>query len=127
MMDWQEERAAFWMEFDLYDKKHEPVSKQAHVTYRVGLSPVALRSLKTSAYQPFILYVDVDNYDMVSLGDTTHWFGTRYAELSSDEIQEIHEYLVEWELAEWKQIGPEDSELFATKKLTESTMDERFV
>jgi hypothetical protein len=70
--------------------------------------------------QPFV-YVEVDEYGMVNIqSHRTVWFGARpdtHNRITHSIYKEIYEWLVEWEFAEWKRIGPEDSELFATEKL----------
>ena len=53
------------------------------------------------------------------VGISTSWgFGDPNAK-EWQRNREAMDWLVEWELAEWKNIGPEDAELFATKKLEE--------
>lgn len=107
---------------DLYADENKPVVHFYSTTYRVSISrpaEVLTRDI------PFV-YVEVDYLDMISIDRSrTNWSGQRLGNLDivtdnrsvNSLMQEIYEWLVEWELAEWKAIGPEDSELFATEKL----------
>lgn len=106
--------------FDLYADENEPFCFTSHTTYGLRLPHPA--KFKTGE-QPYV-YVDVDTYGMVNIDRyRTRWFGVDLLDSHGSRSvhsleKEIYEWLVEWELAEWKSIGPEDRELFATKKLT---------
>jgi hypothetical protein len=96
---------------DLYADENEPVVKDWATIYTL----LVLRSLDQTRGH-ICVYVEVDNeYGLISLSNHTVWFGRSVN--SHETRMEIYEWLVEWELAEWKAIGPEDSELFATEKL----------
>jgi hypothetical protein len=118
-MDWQEERDKFWTDFELYDDDNAPTSKQWCVVYVVELNRGTLRNLKTSMYNPFRIYLEVHDDGLVQLGDHTTWFGVKVGDMNHEQKSEIYEYLTEWEICEWQRVGPEDSELFATDKLTQ--------
>ncbi len=125
-MDWREERDKFWEEFDLWDDKHAPVTKQSYVVYVIELPLKVKKSWARAMYNPFTLWVGVSEDDTLHVIEHSIWFGKMHNELPREIQRDIVDYLIEWELAEWKQIGPEEKELFATEKLTESTADERF-
>ena len=107
-------------EVDLYADENAPYVWESHTTYGLRLPYPA--KFKTDK-QPFV-YVEVDTYGMVNIDrHRTRWFGLdltdKDAGRSVYQIEmQIYEWLVEWELAVWKQIGPEDREIFATAKLT---------
>lgn len=100
---------------DLWADENEP---ETHYWSKVYLVRIPRASERTSSEQ-FFVYVEVDQYDIISIGGDSSWFGNK---VDRDNIhKEIYDWLVEWELAEWKQIGPEDSEIFATEKLTKES------
>lgn len=109
-------------EIDLYADENAPLIQFYSSIYRVTIPRPA--EFPTGEI-PFV-YVEVDNFGMISVDQRqTYWSGTRLRTLDivddnravNSLLVEIHNWLVEWELAEWKAIGPEDSELFATEKL----------
>lgn len=98
-------------EIDLWDDTHEPVSKLAWRTYRLTI-PGHESEVR--------LFVSVEPYGMLSLDERmSTWFHVMKTDgmFNHDTRREIYEWLKEWEFAVWKRIGPEDTELFATKKL----------
>jgi len=101
-------------DIDLWDAENEPVFSEVWTTYLVKLPHNTSRKSDEMVF----VYVEVDQYGLVSL-DRQHtiWFGEKYSMSSHELARSIYEWLVEWEFAEWKAIGPEDSELFATEKL----------
>lgn len=101
---------------DVYADEYEPVVSEAYTVYGIRFPRPA--EVKSSDI-PYFLWVGVDNYGVISLESHTHWYGKREPELDWVERMAIYEFLVEWELAEWRNIGPEDRELFATKKLSQ--------
>jgi hypothetical protein len=109
-------------DIDLYADENRPLVRLASTTYRVSIPrPAEVRTQDI----PFV-YVEVDYLDMISIDRRyTNWDGLRGMDLIEDNrsvnslLVEIYAWLVEWELAEWRRIGPEDSELFATSKLIE--------
>ena len=110
------------MEIDLYSDECKPVAQFYSTMYRVSIPRPA--EYPTGEI-PFV-HVEVDYLGMVTIDrDRTFWSGTRLRTLDivndnrsvNSLLQEIYDWLVEWELAEWRAIGPEDSELFATEKL----------
>jgi hypothetical protein len=105
-------------EYDLWADENEPTAKYAYTTYRLSVPKPS--EMKTSEV-PFV-YVEVDEYGVVSINTRySVWFGEKFDQnfsASSHHLyNEIYEWLVEWDLAEWKKIGPDDKELFATAKL----------
>lgn len=114
---WKKDREEFWGNFDLFADTHEPVVKPAYMTYRIQLPKEVSTHFKTVTYTPYIIYLDVDRLGCASLNERTYWFGNHAGHMSHLHKQEIYDFLIEWELIEWRRIGPEDSELFATEKL----------
>lgn len=102
-------------EFDLYADENKPEANLFSMVYRVEL-PRDLRVRFKAGELPFV-YVAVDNYGMTSIEPPTLWFGESFDNLTYERKQEVYEWLIEWEFAEWLKVGPEDRELFATEKL----------
>ena len=101
-------------EFQLFADGNEPDAKQTAVVYRVMLDTTKTpRELYTN------VGVGVDNYSLVHI-DGGQWLGQRIDTTNHTQVREILDWLIEWEYAEWRRIGPEDSEVFALDKLTES-------
>jgi hypothetical protein len=114
-------------DLDLYADENEPEVGFVHKTYRVKVPMKRSMELPTN-WLPFV-YVEVDEYGMINIDrNHTMWFGDRLTQVDASKsvsqmYKEIYGWLVEWELARWIPIGPEDSELFATKKLTGETYE----
>lgn len=104
-------------EVDIYADEYEPIlSGTMWTTYGIRFPrPSEMKS----ADIPYFLYVEVDTSGMISLSPYTYWQGKKEKDLTWEERREVYEFLIEWEFAEWRRVGPEDSELFATKKLSE--------
>jgi hypothetical protein len=80
---------------------------------------------------PIHLIIGIDSYGQISIEQGTVWYGKKYqgamsgddmknpALIQYDDRREIYDWLIYWEYAEWRRIGPEDSELFVTKKLAD--------
>lgn len=108
------------MSLDLYADENEPVAKYHSITYLVKIPDKS-----ASVDKAPVVYVEVDEYGLVNVGGNSIWQGTGVGAQTSyydprsyhSRVMEIYDWLVEWELCEWKRIGPEDSELFATEKL----------
>ena len=77
--------------------------------------------------------ISVDQYGYCEMVD---WYNfglrdphTSYNSLMDQKLieaeKEVWEWLAEWELVELRRIGPEDSEYFATSKLTGDPNDDR--
>jgi hypothetical protein len=92
-------------EVDLWEV--EPVVNFAWHTWNIRIPEV--RDMR--------LYIEVEESGMIQLNSYSFFNGKKEADMSFDERREVYEYLCEWELAVWRRIGPEDSELFATEKL----------
>lgn len=118
---WEVERNTWWkhVDEDIYNDEYEPEPYHHSVIYRVEFPR---DKMPQASWAPYRIYVEIDNYDQASLSKYTYWFGKRLEDMSYEEQREIMDYLVEWELLEWKRIGPEDSELFATDKLTKGVL-----
>jgi hypothetical protein len=105
--------------FDLYSDGNEPEAHFVYTTYIVRLSRNANRKSDEMAF----VYVEVDQYGLLNLNEyRTIWFDDKLTHVDAGRSvhelrKQIYDWLVEWEFAEWKRIGPEDSELFATAKL----------
>lgn len=98
---------------ELYADENEPKVNFTERVYRVSFP----RPTEVKSSDAYALYVGVDNYGMIAIHPHSYWFGMNVDQLKFEERQEIYEFLIEWELAVWRKIGPEDSELFATTKL----------
>lgn len=97
---------------DIYADEYEPIVNQHSRIYRIVIPKWDERRSIDNGF----VYVEVDNYGIISIQEKcTTWFGE---DISQPSVRrDITSWLVEWELAEWKQIGSEDSELFATDRL----------
>jgi hypothetical protein len=112
-------RKKFWMDFDALDNENKPIVKHSHITFCVILPREAAIKLPGSVYNPYTIYLDVDDLGGVSLGSRTYWYGKRVEDMEWEEQMEVFDFLAEWELIKSVQVGPEDSEWFATDKLVE--------
>jgi hypothetical protein len=101
---------------DLWADENEPEVTQVALIFRVCLQR-SLHFTSPSDELPWI-YVEVDKWGVISIGEATRFPVEGYSKDVYAHQREVMDYLVEWELAEWRAIGPEDSELFATEKLT---------
>ena len=100
-------------DFNLYDDEHEPkVCEYAKVYW------LKIDDKKTGRENFTNVFITVDPYDMINL-DSGQFLGESIDTTNHKRCLEIYGWLVEWEYAEWKKIGPEDSELFASDKLKE--------
>lgn len=99
---------------DLWADENEPVITSIATEYIVTLPRGRHRKIS----EDVAIYVQVETGPTPSLlsiqFDKGNWMGRppRW-----DDYKEIRDWLIEWELAESRQIGPEDSELFATEKM----------
>jgi hypothetical protein len=93
----------------------EPDVQRVWVTHHVHIPWNRRSEFKTGNH--YSIYVDVEESGLIQLNETTWWNGKRADKLTYEERREVYEFLIEWELASWRAIGPEDSELFALKKL----------
>lgn len=99
---------------DLYTD--EPTFTFSHTTYRITI-PNQME--KPSKLIPYV-YVEVDQYNMITVDRARTTWIRGFSPSENKTLMEIYEWLIEWELAEWRDIGPEDRELFATEKLKET-------
>jgi hypothetical protein len=98
---------------DLWAEENAPIVNEVATVYSLRIPRDLTRRTSDSAN----VYVEVDQYGMMNIHTGTYWFRRDWKQDYSIQ-REIMDWLVEWEYAEWRQIGPEDSELFATEKLT---------
>lgn len=97
------------------DSDFEPVAAYTATTYTIQLSREAVYQLRSKDC-PFIV-VSVDMFGMVDIVRYT-WFGEHsYTSKKHSVVREIIAWLEEWGFVQTRQIGPEDSEWFATEKL----------
>jgi hypothetical protein len=101
--------------FDLYADEHAPAAAHQAVVYTLGVNS---EHKQPHPGRVITVYVAVDNYGMCHLEHNGFWLGEKVDPTNHTLAREIYDWLVEWEYAEWKAIGPEDHELFATEKLT---------
>lgn len=111
---WQERRDEFWQELDIYNDDVKPGTRQHAVIYSIMFPH---HKAPQSNFSPYHIYVEVDEFDLTHISDYTYWYGKRAADMSWQERKEVLDFLCEWELIELRQIGPEDSEYFATDLL----------
>jgi hypothetical protein len=77
------------------------------------------RPAEVHSNESYSLYIEIDEYDyLVGIQPHSNFFGKKYGDMDHDEKRIVWDWLMEMELLEWRRIGPEDSELFATKRLT---------
>jgi hypothetical protein len=104
---------------DIYADENKPVVKFAWTVHRLAL-PDNERYKHKWDTQPLV-YVTVEEGGLLGLDDSvTVWFGDKLRDAGKSVAvirNEIYEWLIEWGFAEWRNIGPEDRELFATKLL----------
>jgi hypothetical protein len=106
----------------------EPYAKPYGTMFRVAYNNPSQRGSKNRFKESAWAYVCVQDDGLAELWKW-YWFGIRSPEhampLGYDPRldlakQEVWEWLMEWELIELRPIGPEDSEYFATLKLTQT-------
>jgi len=109
----------------------EPQFSFSREIIHVNLPEMTQRSFARVADNPIHVIIGIDAYGMISLEQNTSWYGKKYkGAMSGDDFNdptimqhedrmEVFGWLIEWEMAEWRAIGPEDNELFATKKLAD--------
>ena len=96
---------------DIYADSNEPTP-----VYWGRIYLLRLTHEQTGRDQATSIWVNVDTYDELSVEKGT-WLGEPVDRQNWAQVREILDWLVEWEYAEWRRIGPEDSEVFATEKL----------
>lgn len=92
---------------DFWNAENEPQAKFVWNTFVLRIPDV----------RDMAIYVSVQTDGLLNVEDITWFDGKRFGDMEFNERREIYDYLCEWELAAWRRIGPEDSELFALKKL----------
>lgn len=94
----------------LYADENAPTIQQCGIVYRLQTPhPIYREGVNIS------IHVD----DMGFINEIVGWFaGKLVRSMTHDEQLEVYKYLVEWELAALRAIGPEDYDYFATKKLS---------
>ena len=109
------------VQLDLYATENEPRVAFQYTVYGVRI-PWRQETRDVHVNVALIVY-DQDNLVNIDFHRTT-WFGLPSADVKNH-TQEIWDWLSEWELVELKQIGPEDSEYFATDKFFKRAGDIR--
>lgn len=88
-----------------------PTAKKTAEVFHVKCS----KSLPRELFYAFFIEVETDG--LAYIQPHSAWKLRSFKNLDHDERMEVYEFLTEWEFLEWKRVGPEDSELFATEKL----------
>jgi hypothetical protein len=102
---------------NLYADDMEPIAERTALVYRLALSNEKRMEHRTD--RPPVVYVEVEDDGLLIIQDHS-WFNQKtFRIMEWEERREVYDWLIEWEYAEWRKIGPEDSELFATTKLHE--------
>src|SRR5580765_8574595 len=109
----------------------EPQFSFAREIIYVSLPHSTRQQFTRSADNPIHLIIGIDSYGQIGIEEGTRWYGKKYqgamnsddmknpALIQAEDRKEIYDWLIEWEYAEWRRIGPEDSELFVTIKLAD--------
>lgn len=103
-------------DFDLYADENKPEVKFFRAVYRLELPWQVQRTFDRVLDVPFHVCIAVADDGLVDLEPNTWWFGKQVKDMDWNERREILDWLVEWEIAEWKAISPEDAELFVTQE-----------
>ena len=99
----------------IWQDENAPTVKQTAVVYHLQFP----RPAEVKREDSYYLYVEVDSRDeLATVQDYSSYLGKSFGRMDFDERMEVYEFLTEWEFCEWRKIGPEDRELFATHKLT---------
>jgi hypothetical protein len=119
--------------FDLFSVENKPEAKEFYTTYTIKIPSQSNWLVMDRCNVTLAIYKDgLVNIERFSwfrivgpMTDANKPAGHREASIAAQ--QEIWEWLVEWELVRLIPIGPEDSEYFATSKLTgDEAHDKRF-
>ena len=103
----------------LWKPENEPKLEETGTVYCVKFpNPVDKRN------QYYAIWVEVDRYDLANVQEHSIFLGKSFKNMDWKQRREVYDFLIEWELCEWRRIGPEDSELFATDKLRAALVDE---
>jgi hypothetical protein len=116
----EQDKLEYWESIDVYDD--EPSSKINYVTYCVWFPYDKLPKPIPSPYRnfvPYLLFINVDETNVATIADNSMWFGKLAGDMTWEQRKEIYEFLYEWEFIKKVNIGPEQYEWFATKKLTD--------
>lgn len=107
----------------VWDEKYRPVPAYNATVYTLQFSRDAVRELNGEDC-PFI-HVSVDMFGMLSIIRYS-WFGEYSTKGHKWSVaREILDWMVEWDLAQMRQISPDESDWFATEKLL-STPQENY-
>jgi hypothetical protein len=112
--EFDRERTLFWSTLDIYNDENVPTSNLFYTTYRVRID----KMFSPVSHNPFSILVNVFSDGLANLDDNTSWFGKKVSDMTWKEQREIYDYLQEWDYVTLERIGPEDSEWFATERLT---------
>lgn len=107
---------------DLYADENAPYVKQTSKVYIVRYP----RPAEMKWDERYALYVEV-GLETRELHVQPHsmFLGKTFKNMDHGEQMDVYSFLCEWDFAQWRRIGPEDSELFATSKLIDQ--GERFI
>lgn len=96
----------------IYEEENKPHVEESCRIYSVRFP----RPTEVKRDEVYWLYVSVDEYDYAEIMGYSSFGGKSYKNMDFEDRKEVHDFLIEWEILEWRRIGPEDSELFATKE-----------
>ena len=72
------------------------------------------RPVEVGRDDSYCFYIEVDDYDYAHIQGHSHLKGRAVKNMDFLEKMEAYSFLIELEILEWKNIGPEDRELFVT-------------
>lgn len=118
-------------DINLSEDEGKPQPSFSREIIYINLPLETQRKLPKVRDNPIRVVIGIDAYGMISLEMGTSWYGRKYKGamghndlydprvMQPDDHMAAYNWLIEWELAEWRSIGPEDKELYATKKFAE--------
>jgi hypothetical protein len=93
------------------------VVEEKGVVYRLTLSDTSRSKIKTGYVPSIWVEVEIET-GMINVQDHSRFNGKDFRNMEYEERREVYDWLTEWEYAAWHRIGYDDTELFATKKLS---------
>ena len=109
-------------EVDIWADDMRPEVRFVGIQYGIRLSNKKIIELRqTDQFKSPYAYVTVEEGGLLMVEDNTYFNGMKFRDMTWEQRRDVYDWLIEWELAEWRRIGPEDSELFATDKLTDGS------
>ena len=113
-INWKILREDYWKDLDVYSDDLAPEARESHIVHRIFVDS---RRFPQVNFNPVHLFLAVARDGLAHVEDNSMYFGKRYKDMTQPEQGEVLDYLLEWEYVEYRRVGPEDSELFATEKL----------